>query len=54
VPSAASDYRDYYANVRDAMLGKAELAVSPGHALNVMRVLEMVKESSRERRTIPW
>jgi scyllo-inositol 2-dehydrogenase (NADP+) len=54
VPSAASDYRDYYANVRNAMMGKAELAVSPAHALNVMRVLEMVKESSRERRTIPW
>lgn len=54
VPSAASDYRDYYANVRDAMLGKAELAVTPEHALNVMRVLEMARESSREKRTIPW
>ena len=54
VPSAASDYRDYYANVRDAMLGKAELAVTPEHALNVMRVLEMARESSGKRRTIPW
>jgi scyllo-inositol 2-dehydrogenase (NADP+) len=54
VPSAPSDYRDYYANVRDAILGKAELAVSPAHALNVMRVLEMALESSREKRTIPW
>ncbi len=54
VPSAASDYRDYYANVRDAMLGRGELAVSPEHALHVMRILEMVKESTRERRTIPW
>jgi scyllo-inositol 2-dehydrogenase (NADP+) len=54
VPSAASDYRDYYANVRDAMLGKAELAVTPEHALNVMRVLEMARESSGTRCTIPW
>ena len=54
VPSAASDYRDYYANVRDATLGKAELAITPTHALNVMRVLEMARESSREKRTIPW
>lgn len=54
VPSAASDYRDYYANVRDALLGKAELAVTPEHALNVMRVLEMARESSREKRTIAW
>jgi scyllo-inositol 2-dehydrogenase (NADP+) len=54
VPSAASDYRDYYANVRDAILGKAELAVSPEQALNVMRVLEMARESSGKRCTIPW
>lgn len=54
IPSAACDYRDYYANVRDAMLGRSELAVSPEYALNVMRVLEMAQQSSRERRTIPW
>jgi scyllo-inositol 2-dehydrogenase (NADP+) len=54
VPSAAGDYRDYYANVRDAMLGKAELAVSPENALHVMRVLEMARESSGKRCTIPW
>jgi len=54
VPSASSDYRDYYANVRDAILGRATLAVSPEHALNVMRVLEMAQESSRKRCTIAW
>lgn len=54
VPSANSDYRDYYANVRDAMLGRAELAVTPEYALQVMRILEMAQESSRKRCTIPW
>jgi len=54
VPSATCDYRDYYANVRDAILGKAELAVKPAYALQVMRVLEMAQESSREGRTIRW
>jgi scyllo-inositol 2-dehydrogenase (NADP+) len=54
VPSASSDYRDYYANVRDAILGRATLAVSPEHALDVMRVLEMAQESSRKRCTIAW
>jgi predicted dehydrogenase len=54
VPPAACDYRDYYANVRDAILGKAELAVKPEYALQVMRVLEMAQESSREGRTIRW
>ena len=54
VPSASSDYRDYYVNVRNAILGHATLAVSPEHALNVMRVLEMAQESSRTRCTIAW
>jgi scyllo-inositol 2-dehydrogenase (NADP+) len=54
VPSATSDYRDYYANVRDTILGRAMLAVTPEHALDVMRVLEMAQESSRTRCTIAW
>jgi predicted dehydrogenase len=53
-PSASSDYRDYYANLRDAILGRATLAVSPEHGLDVMRVLEMAQESSRTRCTIAW
>jgi len=54
VRSSNSDYRDYYANVRDAILGRATLAVSPEHALDVMRVLEMAQESSRTHCTIAW
>ena len=53
VPSVNCDFRDFYANLRDAMLGKAELAVSPESAINVMRLLEMARQSSNERRTIP-
>lgn len=54
IPSASCDYRDYYANVRDALLGNAALAVSPQWALDLMRLLEMAKESSEKHRTIPW
>jgi scyllo-inositol 2-dehydrogenase (NADP+) len=54
IPSANCDFRDYYANLRDALLGKTEVAVSPEWALNVMQLLEMARESSRRRRTIPW
>jgi len=54
VPSSTSDYRDYYANVRDAILGRATLAVSPEYALDLMRVLELAQESSRKRCTIAW
>jgi predicted dehydrogenase len=54
VPSVTSDYRAYYANVRDAILGRTALAVTPEYALDVMRVLEMAQESSRTRCTIAW
>jgi predicted dehydrogenase len=54
IPSATCDYRDYYANVRDALLGKAKLAVTPEWALDVMRLLEMARKSSERRCTIAW
>jgi scyllo-inositol 2-dehydrogenase (NADP+) len=54
IPSATCDYRDYYANLRDAILGKAELAVTPEWSLDVMRLLLLARESSEQRRTLPW
>jgi predicted dehydrogenase len=54
IPSADCDFRDYYANVRDTLLGKAAPAVTPEWAVNVMRLLEMARESSERRCTIPW
>jgi scyllo-inositol 2-dehydrogenase (NADP+) len=54
IPSANCDYRDYYANVRDSMLGRAAIAVTAEWALNVMRLLELARESSQKQRTIPW
>jgi scyllo-inositol 2-dehydrogenase (NADP+) len=54
VPAASGDYRSYYANIRDALLGKDVLAVAPHHALNVMRILELARQSSARGCTIPW
>ena len=54
IPSEKCDFRDYYANVRDTLLGKAAPAVTPEWAVNVMRLLEMARESSERRCTIPW
>jgi scyllo-inositol 2-dehydrogenase (NADP+) len=54
VPAASGDYRGYYANIRDVLLGTAAPAVTPQHALNVMRILELARESSARRCTIPW
>lgn len=54
IPSASCDFRDYYANLRDTLLGKAEIAVTPEWCLNVTRLLEMARESSQRGRTVPW
>jgi scyllo-inositol 2-dehydrogenase (NADP+) len=54
VPPAPSDYRSYYTNVRDVLLGTAAPAVTPQHAVNVMRILELARESSARHCTIPW
>ncbi len=54
IPSATCDYRDYYANLRDAILGRVKLAVTPEWSLDVMRMLELARASSERRCTLPW
>ena len=54
IPTMPGDYRLFYANVRDAMLGKAGIDITPAQMLNVMRVLELAQESCKERCTVNW
>jgi scyllo-inositol 2-dehydrogenase (NADP+) len=54
IPSGSGDYRDFYANVRDVIEGKAKPFVSLQHALDVMRALELCRASSEQQRTLPW
>jgi len=54
IPTAPGDYRLYYKNVRDAILGIAPLAVTGEQALWVMHALRLAQESSGQRRTLPW
>jgi predicted dehydrogenase len=54
VPSARGDYRRFYENVRDAILGKAALQITAEEAYNVIRAIELANESSRRRCAIPW
>ena len=54
VPTIPSSYAHYYENVRDAILGQAQLAVTPEQALNVMRGLELAVASSQRRCVLPW
>jgi scyllo-inositol 2-dehydrogenase (NADP+) len=53
VPSVG-DWREFYANVGDAILGQAPLLVTPQQILNVMVALELAMESSPKRCAIPW
>jgi scyllo-inositol 2-dehydrogenase (NADP+) len=52
IPSDTCDYRDYYSNVRDAILGVANLAVTPEWSLDIMRLLDLARKSSERRCTL--
>jgi predicted dehydrogenase len=54
VPTLRASFAQYYENVRDAIVGTAELAVSPAWSLDVMRGLVIAAESSRTREMQPW
>jgi predicted dehydrogenase len=54
VPTEPGDYRRYYDNVRDAILGRASLDVTPQQALHVMYALELARESSQRGCIVPW
>ncbi len=49
VRTEMGDYRGFYANVRDAVLGTADLLVTAEDGYRVVKLLEMARESSRER-----
>ena len=53
IRTEAGDYRGYYANVRDAILGDAPLAVSATDAWRTARIIELARQSSAEGRTLP-
>ena len=52
VKTEPGDYRGYYANVRDAILGVAKLAVMPEDGYRTVKLLEMARESWAEGRTL--
>ncbi|HTV07273.1 MAG TPA: Gfo/Idh/MocA family oxidoreductase [Acidobacteriaceae bacterium] len=50
VRTAAGDYRGIYANVRDAILGKAALEVTPEQVWRTTRLIELARKSCGEGR----
>jgi predicted dehydrogenase len=53
LPTLHGDYRLFYANVRDAILGTAPLAISAEDGFRTIKLLELVLQSSHEQRTLP-
>lgn len=54
ISSLPGDYRLFYANVRDAILGKASIDVTHEQMLNVMHALQVAQESARKRCTLAF
>ncbi|WP_139902123.1 oxidoreductase [Clostridium thermarum] len=54
IESLLGDYRRFYENVYNALLGKEDLAVKPKQALNTIKVIEMAMRSNREKRWIEF
>ncbi len=53
IPTRPGDYRNYYANVRDAIRGVAPLTVTVEAAWQVARLMELARESSRTGCRVP-
>jgi len=51
-PSETGDYRRFYVQVRDAILGDAPLAIPTEDGYRAIRLLDLALQSSHERRTL--
>ena len=54
VKSEAGDYRNFYRNIYDAISQKAELAVKPEEARDVIRIIELAHKSHSEKRIVKF
>lgn len=54
IKTEPGDYRGYYENVRDAILGKAELKVTAADGRNTIRAIELAVESNLSKSVIAW
>lgn len=54
IKSETGDYRGFYENVRDSILGAAEPEVRAEQARNTIRIIEIAMQSSAEKRRLPF
>jgi predicted dehydrogenase len=52
VESESGNYTEYFENLRDAIWGKAPLAVNPADSRNVVKIIELAFQSAKEKRTV--
>ncbi|MGB7134866.1 MAG: Gfo/Idh/MocA family oxidoreductase [Acidobacteriaceae bacterium] len=52
VPTLRGGYRGFYENVRDTLLGKGQLAVTPEQAWRTTRLIELARESCAQGRRL--
>jgi scyllo-inositol 2-dehydrogenase (NADP+) len=52
IPTERGDYRGYYENLRDALLGRDKLAVTPEQAWRTTYLVELARKASAERRSL--
>ena len=53
-PTTAGRYLSYYEDVVAAIRGKADLRVKPEQARDVIRLIELARESHKKRVSVPW
>ncbi|PSR52780.1 oxidoreductase [Adhaeribacter arboris] len=54
IESEPGDYREFYVNVYQTLCGEAKLAVTAEQARQTIRMIELARQSSAEKRTIPF
>jgi predicted dehydrogenase len=54
VPTETGRYEQFYAEVRDALLGNGEFPVDPESSVETLRVIEAAHLSGAERRVVRW
>lgn len=53
VETMAGCYQAFYQNIADVVSGRAELAVKPEEAKKTIRIIELARQSSEEKRSLP-
>jgi hypothetical protein len=53
-PTLKGHWLGYYENLRDAIRGKAEIAVKPEQSRDGIRLIELVRESSLKGEIVKW